>query len=114
MELLSQTEEYKYKRAKKKVKRIKGFYNHLAVYLSINIIITAVHTVHSLRDGLPFIDAIWNLQTFFNWIPWGIGLLIHGIVVLDAPSLLMGKNWEDKKIKELLEKDTKNSAMNWE
>lgn len=113
MNTIHYNEEH-YARAKKKVERIKGFYRHLVVYLCINMIITSVHAVHALRDGLSFIDAIWNLQTFFNWAPWGIGLLIHGIVVLDAPSLFMGKNWEDRKIRELLEKDRKNSSMNWE
>ncbi len=106
--------EAQYASAKKKVERIKGFYRHLVVYLSINMIITSVHTVHVMRDGLSLMDAVWNLQTFFNWVPWGIGLLIHGIVVLNVPSLLMGKNWEDRKIKEILEKDRKNSSMNWE
>jgi hypothetical protein len=40
----------------------------------------------------------------------GIGLAAHGLSVF-LPSLIMGKDWEEKKIKELMEKEKNNK---WE
>jgi len=114
MKTITNIEEDKYKRAKKKVNRIKGFYRHLTGYLSINIVITSVRLVHDMMDGVSFEASIWNLQTFFNWVPWGVAVLIHGIIALDMLSLFIGKNWEEKKIQEYIEKDKKDSTMNWE
>ena len=107
-------EEDNYKRAKKKVNRIKGFYSHLVVYVCVNTVITSVYVVNNIWDGASFINAFWDLQTFFTWVPWGIGLLIHGICALDFVSIFMDKNWEHRKMKKLLEKEYKNSTMNWE
>jgi len=106
--------EAKYASAKKKVERIKGFYRHLMVYVCVNIVISTVHTVNDVWNGASFLTAIWDLQTLFVWIPWGIGLVIHGLVVLDVLSFFMGKNWERKKIKELMDKEREASTMNWE
>ena len=36
------TEEHKYLLAKKRVEKIKGFYIHLAVYIGVNIFISAI------------------------------------------------------------------------
>jgi len=43
-------------------------------------------------------DALW-----FYWVTvfWGIGIIWHAIGVFGK----LGKNWEEKKIKELMEKD---------
>lgn len=39
---------------------------------------------------------------------WGIGLLIHALRVFDRFPFF-GNDWEQRKIKELLEKETKNN-----
>jgi len=114
MNSIDQINETSYTLAKKKVERIKGFYRHLLVYLCVNIAITTTHVVSDMWNGQSFMTALWDLQTFFVWIPWGLGLFIHGLVALDVLSFFMGKNWEDKKIKELMEHDRKNGSMNWE
>ena len=114
MKTKNRIEQDKYTSAKKKVKRIKGFYRHLAIYLAVNICITIAYVGSDMWNDLPFETAIWNLQIFFVWIPWGIGLLIHGICALDVLSFFIGRGWEDKKIKKLMERDQRNSTMNWE
>ena len=38
------------------------------------------------------------------WVFWGIGVLFHWIGVFEIVSFV-GKDWEDKKIKELMEKE---------
>lgn len=103
METKKYTKEDNYLKAKKKVETIKGFYRHLAVYVIVNCFITVFIII---RKGESFIDAIWDLQTFFTWVPWGIGVLIHGLVVFEVFKFLLGKKWEERKIKELMEKES--------
>ena len=76
-------------RAQKRVKELKKFYNHLAVYLVIMAI-------------LFFIDYSDGGEWWVHWpiIGWGIFVVIQGISVSK-----IAKGWEDKKIKEIMEKE---------
>lgn len=92
-------ENISYQSAKKKVKDIKGFYVHLTVYLFVNIAIFIVNTRdEGIIEGL---GNFWNYSTAFFW---GIGLLAHWATVF-GPNFLFGKDWEERKIKELMDKD---------
>ena len=99
------SDEIKYQQALKRVKRIKGFYTHLMVYVVINcaIIISKIN----FYDNGKWSFEIRELATSLFW---GIGLLAHGFSVF-MPNLLLGKNWEEKKIYELMEKEKKDK---WE
>lgn len=95
-------EKEKYERAKKKVKDLKGFYNHLIIYLIINSFLLLINMgilsagIFNLR--LPSWSAMGT--PFF----WGIGLAVHAVMVFhDNFSFL--KNWEDRKIKEIMDKE---------
>ena len=57
------------------------------------------------ENGETFSEAFWDLGTFFVWGSWGIGITVHALVVFGSFSFLVGKNWEERKIKELIEKD---------
>jgi hypothetical protein len=71
-----------YERAKKNVKRKKGFYKHLAAYLIINTFIL-------INNGFEF----------GPWLPWGVGLAFHYISVFGFPgSGILSKEWEDKEL----------------
>ncbi len=96
-----------YKSAQKRVKDIKGFYVHLLVYLFVNIFLILVNTEFT-RFGN------WNLEmsNFYTALFWGIGLAAHWAGVF-GPELFLGKKWEEKKIKELIEKDRKQMKK-WE
>ena len=83
-------EEKEYLKAKKKVKEIKAFYIHLAVFLINTPIIIAVNLIFS-----PSFHWFW-----FSVLGWGLGLGIHGLVVFSDK--FFGKDWEEKKIKELM------------
>ena len=98
-------DEIKYQEAAKRVKKIKGFYTHLTVYIVVNIMIIIVN-VQNLDEGESFL----KFKTFSTALFWGIGLAAHGLSVF-LPSLIMGKDWEEKKIKELMEKEKNNK---WE
>ena len=84
-------EEESYKKAKKRAGELRGFYEHLIAYVAVNIMLVIINLVTS-----P--DALW-----FYWVTvfWGIGVIGHAIGVFGK----LGKNWEEKKIKELMEKD---------
>lgn len=92
-------DDYRYRTAKKKVKDIKGFYTHLVVYLFVNIAILVVST----RD-----EGLWEgLTEWTNYLTaffWGIGIIAHWASVF-GPNIFLGKDWEERKIRELMEKE---------
>jgi uncharacterized protein YybS (DUF2232 family) len=88
-------------RARKRVKQIKGFYSHLLVYVVINIMIVVIN-IQDLEPG----ESYFQYKNFFTLFFWGIGLAIHGLSVF-LPDFIMGQNWEERKIKELMEEDKK-------
>lgn len=85
-------ESAKYMRAKKRVDDLKGFYGSLVSYIVI----------------IPFLILLnyktsWDFQWF--WFPvfgWGLGLAIQAINIYG-----IGGNWEQQKIKEIMEKNNK-------
>uniref|UniRef100_UPI00404904F6 2TM domain-containing protein n=1 Tax=Flavobacterium sp. TaxID=239 RepID=UPI00404904F6 len=98
-------DEIKYQEALKRVKKIKGFYTHAIVYVVINIMIVIIN-IQNLKDG----ESYFQVQNFFTAFFWGIGLLAHGLSVF-LPDWILGQNWEDRKINELMEKEKANK---WE
>lgn len=86
-----------YLRAKKRLDKVVGFYWHLAVYIVINLIIIAIIVTKSNR-------GLTHYGTYATAFFWGIGLLFHFLGVF-GPNFLFGKNWEQRKIKEYMERD---------
>lgn len=99
-------EQIQYEKALKRVKKIKGFYTHLLVYVVINVMIIIVN-LQSLDKG----ESYFQLENFFTAFFWGIGLVAHGLSVF-GPNLFLGNDWEDRKIKELMEKE-KSNQQKW-
>ena len=81
-----------YERARKRVREIKSFYSNLISYCIIIPFLTILNLITSPK----------NLWFFFPMLGWGIGLAAHGMSVF-----AIGKNWEDRKIREILEKEKK-------
>jgi len=83
-----------YLKAHRKVKEMKEFYANLLTYMVV----------------MPFLIFInyytyWNFKWFwFPLIGWGIGVAIHGFTVFGY-----GASWEEKKIKEIMEKERQNT-----
>jgi hypothetical protein len=92
--------EEAYLRAKKKVDAIVGFYWHLAVYIVVNIFLILLIGLNSNQGFAGF--GPYSTATF-----WGIGLLFHFLGVF-GPGFLFGKDWEQKKIQEYMEKERNN------
>lgn len=95
-------EQKRLDRAKKRVKRIKGFYSHVLVYIVINIMIVIIN-VQDLEPG----ESYFQYKNFFTLFFWGIGLAVHGLSVF-LPDFILGQNWEERKIKEIMERDKKH------
>lgn len=100
-------QEARYKAAQKRVKDIKGFYGHLVAYLLINGMIILFFSDIDLSNGVHIEISGYHTALF-----WGIGLLAHGLSVFGS-GLFLGKKWEERKVKELMEKE-KEEQQRWQ
>ncbi|MFV5685591.1 2TM domain-containing protein [Flavobacterium sp. GB2R13] len=96
----------RYNLAYKRVKRIKGFYIHLLVYIGVN----AFLIIGSNNESISSNHLFWSWETFSTALFWGIGLTAHGLSVFGR-NIFFGVNWEEKKIHELMEKE---KSEKWE
>lgn len=92
--------EEAYLRAKKRVKKIVGFYWHLASYVVINIFI--LYLISQNLNGDPF----WSFNVFSTVFYWGIGIFFHFMGVF-GPNLLFGRNWEQRKLEKFIDEENK-------
>jgi len=89
------TQEERYFRAAKKVKDIKGFYTHLAIYCFVISILIFINLNYD-----PSYHWFW-----FSLLGWGFGLTMHWFNVFGFRFIGLGKDWEDKKIKEYMNQE---------
>lgn len=88
-----------YQQAKKQVERLRGFYGHLFSYVGVNIMIAFFN-----YSNLAPSESYFQFKNFFTAIFWGIGLLAHALFVF-LPRFDFAKRWEEKKIREFMEKN---------
>ncbi|MCC9071324.1 2TM domain-containing protein [Flavobacterium sp. F-65] len=100
------TNDERYNLAYRRVKRIKGFYSHLMIYILVNIFIL----IPSTNQGIFGNEEFWRWDNFSTTLFWGIGLAIHAISVFGR-DLFFSVNWEERKIKEYMEKE---ANQKWE
>ncbi len=86
-------EEKRYLKAKERVDAIKGFYSNLFAYLIV----------------IPFLWWLNFRTTDFLWaifptLGWGFGVTAHAMEAFGY-NPLWGKRWQEKKIKELMDKE---------
>ena len=93
----------KYLKAKKKVEALKGLYGHIAVYVILNSLMILFNANVFSKGAIDFSD----MGNYFTAIMWGIGLFFHILYVLFYFNFNSNfiKRWEDKKIKEILDKE---------
>ena len=84
-------------KAKEKVKRQQEFYGNLTSYC---IVIPFLAFVNYRTMGWGF---MWFLFPLFGW---GFGLVMHAIQAFEW-NPLFGSNWEERKIKDLMNKDSR-------
>jgi hypothetical protein len=95
MEANNSINEPKYLKAKKKVNDIRGFYIHAIIYAIIIPVIIYINL-----EFVPDYHWFW-----YSLIGMSLGLFFHWLGVLGLEKLGLGKDWEEKKIKELMEKE---------
>ncbi len=96
--------EEAYFRAKKKVDNLKGFYWHLISYLLVNTMISFLIISSMLKNGYTFSTALFSFNNLSVWIFWGIGLVIHALVVF-KPFQLFTKDWENRQIEKYMQQE---------
>lgn len=104
-------QEQNYIKAKKRVKDIKGFYVHLIVYIIINIFISGVIIYGLMVSGDSFSEILSNFGVYSTWLFWGIGMFFHWLGVFGFKSIGFGKDWEERKIKEMMDKDDEKKRL---
>lgn len=85
-----------YKKAKKRVEEIKGFYSNLISYCIV-------------IPFLIFINLTTNSRNHWFWFPllgWGIGVATHAFQVFGV-----GESWKEKKIREIMNKNRDNGKI---
>ncbi len=90
-------ENSNYVKAVERVEKLKEFYQNLASYCLV-------------IPFLIFINMRFSPGFHWFWFPifgWGMGLVFHFLEVNNY-NIFLGKNWEDKKIKEMMEKEHQN------
>ncbi|MGL5113289.1 MAG: 2TM domain-containing protein [Flavobacterium sp.] len=103
---LDGTQEERYDSAFKRVRKIKGFYVHLLVYVIVNIGLIAMRARH-----FEAIDAnFWTWQTLNTAFFWGIGLVAHAASVF-GKDLFLSKEWEKRKLDQFLKEDDKKQQQ---
>jgi|GEM_PF-107661 len=85
-----------YYRAQKRVKRVLGFYWHLASYVIVNLFLIGFF---SIKHG-----DFWNFGTFSTAFFWGIGLAFHFLGVFGSFGFY-GKEWKSRKIRAYMNKE---------
>ncbi|WP_269237051.1 2TM domain-containing protein [Flavobacterium flavigenum] len=101
-----------FERAYKKIKRIKGFYSHLKIYLIVNAIIIFSNINRDFVGNRFDESGLFEWHTYSTAFFWGIGLLIHAFTVF-GPDLFFGSDWEQKKIQKYMNKESQNTNK-WE
>jgi len=106
------TDDENYNAAYRRVKKLKGFYSHVKVYIIVNIIIIVSSiTRDNFNEGMDF-SGLTEWHTYSTAFFWGIGLLAHGLSVFGT-DWFFGSDWEKRKIEKYMEKDTANKNK-WE
>ena len=80
----------RYRRARRRVGVLKGFYIHLATYIGVIVL-------------LLLIDFLTGGGWWFYWplLGWGIGIIAHAFTVFGIKGFL-GSEWEEKKTRDLM------------
>jgi 2TM domain len=87
---------------RRRVHRLADFYRHLFVYVLVNAGLW-VFNAWTISQMSGKANA-WMWWAVWPTLWWGVGILIHGLSVLQWLSFF-SQDWEDKKVKELMERD---------
>lgn len=86
------------RRARRRLAAEKSFYTHLTTYV---VVISALFLINLLTNR-----SYW----WFVWpaIGWGIGIIFHAVSTFSSFGML-GREWEDRRLKQLIDEESKRS-----
>ncbi|MCB0522207.1 MAG: 2TM domain-containing protein [Lewinellaceae bacterium] len=95
-------QEEEIRKARKKVKAKKEFYQHLMSFAIVNFFLFALNMITS-----PF---NWWFQ--FPLLGWGVGLAFHYVEVFGIPGFdILSKEWEEREVEKELRKGELNAPV---
>ncbi|MFD0797944.1 2TM domain-containing protein [Maribacter chungangensis] len=95
-------EEHKYYRAQERVDTLKKFYGKVGSGL----------TAIAITGGINYYLNEWA-NPWFLWVVFGVSLsLLFKAIKIFNLNPFMGKNWEERKIQELMKEDEKRKKWN--
>lgn len=98
------SDQSKLERAQKQVKKIKGWYNHLTIYILVSILLQLFYSGYF--GFSPITDDTPGYIRFISPVCWGIGLLLHGLFVFHGSYFRsLWRGWEERKINEIMQQD---------
>lgn len=88
-------DEVREQNARIRVRKIRQFYNNLITFILVNVLLVVINLFISPHD-------LW-----FYWVTiiWGVVLFVQALNTFTIRDQFLGNEWEDKKVKEMLEKD---------
>lgn len=98
--------ENRYIRAKERVEELKKFYSNLTSYV---VVISFLAAINYYTNEWSY---AWFLWAAFGW---GIGIVFHAVKAYQW-NPFFNKNWEERKIKEFMDKDKdgQHKTQHWE
>ena len=93
----------KYFKAKQRVAEIKKFYSSLMFYI---IFIAMLAGLNYYTNGWSY---PWFLWAAFGW---GIGIFFKALKVFNCNPFL-GKDWEERKLKQFMEEEDSSNKNQW-
>lgn len=90
-------EDEKVARVRERVRKIKNFYSSVLTFVWVNILLLVINLVTNPHH-------LW-----FYWVTliWGIVLAIQAFNLFTIRDRFLGTEWEEKKTRELLDKENK-------
>ena len=90
-------EDKLYKEARKRVKKKKNYYSAIIAYFTICTFLTVLNWYQLNFTGHGYWWVGWV------WFGWGIGMFFYTVSFFKN-GVVFGQDWEDRKIKEEMEK----------
>ncbi|KQC33435.1 hypothetical protein AAU57_08980 [Nonlabens sp. YIK11] len=98
----TETYQERYSRAKARVFELKAFYNHVIIYVIINLGLAA----------LNYYQNEWRFPWFlFPLLGWGIGLMSLAAKTYRFNPFI-NKDWEERKLRELMDGEESHTLRN--
>jgi len=92
--------------AEKRVKELKGYYSHIAIFVIVNGILYLLKT-GVLTSLLP--EAFPKESYYYDWINsniliWGLILVVHTLILF-RHKFTFFKKWEERQIQKYMDED---------